>query len=143
MFNRLYPAESNHLLDIETLAGPDIHFFVARRERRGVGCGAHLASRPDYGEVKRIYVQPAARGLAARARDPARLEDEARAIGLTTAAARNRHPTAGSAGPLRRAGYRAGAAFGDYPAQRSLQRLHGKAAWSERPAFLAHGAANA
>jgi len=43
MFHHLYPAESNHLVDIETLASPDIHFFVARRNgeahwRRSTGC---------------------------------------------------------------------------------------------------------
>ena len=29
----LYPAESNHLLDIEALAAPDIRFFAARLDQ--------------------------------------------------------------------------------------------------------------
>jgi putative acetyltransferase len=63
MFHRLYPAESNHLVDIETLAKPDIHFFVARRDGEALGTGALWHRDPAYGEVKRIYVRPAARGL--------------------------------------------------------------------------------
>ena len=36
----LYPAESNHLLDLQSLAKPDIRFLVARRSGTVVGCGA-------------------------------------------------------------------------------------------------------
>ena len=45
MFHDLYPAESNHLVDIETLAKPDIHFFVVRQEGKAIGTGALVASR--------------------------------------------------------------------------------------------------
>ena len=58
----LYPAESNHLLDIETLRQPEMRFFAAHRGDEVVaigGCWLH----GDYAEVKRIYVAPAARGL--------------------------------------------------------------------------------
>ncbi len=61
MFESLYPAESNHLLDLETLAGPDIRFFVVREAGQALGCGA-LWLQQDYGEVKRVYVRPEARG---------------------------------------------------------------------------------
>jgi len=57
----LYPPESNHLLDIETLSGPGVGFFVARVVGRAVGCAA-LVHRDDYGEVKRMYVSPEMRG---------------------------------------------------------------------------------
>src|SRR5262245_63724446 len=63
MFHILYPAESNHLVDIETLASPDIHFVVARRNGEALGCGALWHRDPAYGEVKRVYVKPEARGL--------------------------------------------------------------------------------
>ncbi|MGE0240922.1 MAG: GNAT family N-acetyltransferase [Parvibaculaceae bacterium] len=82
MFHRLYPAESNHLVDIETLASPDIHFFVARRDGKALGCGALWHRDPAYGEVKRVYVRPEARGLKLSKLILTALEDNARAHGL-------------------------------------------------------------
>jgi putative acetyltransferase len=82
MFHRLYPAESNHLVDIETLASPDIHFFVARRDGEAIGCGALWHRDPAYGEIKRIYVRPEARGLKLSKLIMARLEEDAREHGL-------------------------------------------------------------
>lgn len=58
----LYPAESNHLMDIASLMQGDVLFLVARDvEGKAVGCAA-LVSRGGYGEVKRMYVDPARRG---------------------------------------------------------------------------------
>jgi putative acetyltransferase len=82
MFHTLYPAESNHLVDIETLASPDIHFFVARRNGEALGCGALWHRDPAYGEIKRIYVRPEARGLKLSKLILAALEDNAREHGL-------------------------------------------------------------
>ncbi|MGE3871760.1 MAG: GNAT family N-acetyltransferase [Parvibaculaceae bacterium] len=84
MFNRLYPAESNHLIDIETLAAPDIHFFVARRDGEALGCGALWHRDPAYGEIKRVYVRPEARGLKLSKLILAALEQNARAHGYKT-----------------------------------------------------------
>jgi putative acetyltransferase len=59
----LYPAESNHLLDIASLLAGDVLFLVARDvEGAAVGCAA-LVNRGGYGEVKRMYVDEARRGL--------------------------------------------------------------------------------
>ena len=79
----LYPAESNHLLDIETLAQPDIRFFVARREGEALGCVALRVDPAGYGEVKRLYVPPRARGLALGRRLLAAVEEQARRERLT------------------------------------------------------------
>ena len=58
----LYPAESNHLMDIASLVGGDVLFLVARDvEGRAVGCAA-LVNRGAYGEVKRMMVDEARRG---------------------------------------------------------------------------------
>ncbi|QDO97436.1 GNAT family N-acetyltransferase [Ferrovibrio terrae] len=57
----LYPAESNHLLDVSTLQQPGIAFFVARDDGELLGFGA-VADRGDYAEIKRMYLAPAARG---------------------------------------------------------------------------------
>ncbi len=58
----LYPPESNHLLDIESLCEPDIRFFVARIEDKIVGCAALRIDASGYGELKRLFVEPWARG---------------------------------------------------------------------------------
>ena len=69
----LYPAESNHFVDIATLDASDVLFAVARDDTgAAVGCGAvmlHAASATDasYGEVKRMFVpeEQRGRGIAA------------------------------------------------------------------------------
>jgi putative acetyltransferase len=59
----LYPAESNHLLDIASLMQGDVLFLVARDvDGAAVGCAA-LVNRQDYGEVKRMFVDERSRGL--------------------------------------------------------------------------------
>lgn len=58
----LYPAESNHLMDIASLLQDGVLFLVARDvEGRAVGCAA-LVRREGYGEVKRMFVDPGRRG---------------------------------------------------------------------------------
>ena len=78
----LYPGESNHLLDLESLVRPDIRFFVARRAGTVVGCGAMRLDPEGYGEVKRMFVHTTARGSQIGRRLLERIEDEARASGL-------------------------------------------------------------
>ena len=77
----LYPAESNHLVDIETLAASDVRFFAARAGDEPMGCGA-IMLKSDYAEVKRIYVSPRARGMGLARMLLERLEAEARGNGL-------------------------------------------------------------
>lgn len=77
----LYPAESNHFLDVDALAAPNVRFFVARLDGEAVGCGA-LRIDSGYGELKRMYVTPAARGHRIGRRLLDRIEAEARAAAL-------------------------------------------------------------
>ena len=58
----LYPAESNHLLDIGSLRRPEVRFLVARLDGRAVGCGAVVAAGGDGAEIKRMFVASTARG---------------------------------------------------------------------------------
>jgi putative acetyltransferase len=58
----LYPAESNHLLDIASLLQPGVTFIVARIDGRALGCAAVVDSGEGWAEVKRMFVSPAARG---------------------------------------------------------------------------------
>ena len=111
----LYPAESNHLLDIETLRQPQMRFFAAHRGPEVLaigGCWLH----DDYAEVKRIYVTPAARGLGLAKLIMQRIEDEAKACGRMIARLETGIHQPESLGLYRRLGYVDRGAFGDYPA---------------------------
>ena len=58
----LYPPESVYALDLASLMQPHVKFVVARNARGvAVGCAAIVLSK-EYGEIKRMYVQPAGRG---------------------------------------------------------------------------------
>ncbi len=58
----LYPAESNHLMDIASLLEGDVLFLVARdADGAAAGCAA-LVRREGYGEIKRMMVEEARRG---------------------------------------------------------------------------------
>ncbi len=78
----LYPAESNHLLDIGALTRPEVKFLVARLHGHAVGCGAVVQSA-DWAELKRMFVSPAARGRTIGRLLLMRLETIARATGVT------------------------------------------------------------
>jgi len=61
----LYPAESVYALDIRSLLQPNIRFAVARDSAgTAIGCCAVVLT-PEYGEIKRMYVRPGARGSGA------------------------------------------------------------------------------
>lgn len=59
----LYPAESNHLVDIATLEAPNVSFLVARNGGDVVGCCALVTAEDGTAEIKRMFVDPQARGL--------------------------------------------------------------------------------
>jgi putative acetyltransferase len=110
----LYPAESNHFLDVEALAAPGIRFFVARRDGRAVGCGALRIDAAGYGELKRMFVSPEARGLKLGRRILDRLEEEARREGLAWLRLETGIHQPEALGLYRSAGYAEREAFGEY-----------------------------
>ena len=114
MFESLYPAESNHLLDIDTLARPDIRFFVVRERGEALGCGA-LWIHDDYGEVKRVYVKPEARGRKLGYVILQRLEEEARALGIELLRLETGVKQPEALGLFKVWGFAECGAFGDYP----------------------------
>ncbi|MDJ0823921.1 MAG: GNAT family N-acetyltransferase [Rhodobacter sp.] len=82
LMQSLFPAEDNHYLEVSDLCAPDIRFFVARDDGKTIGCAA-LALREGYGELKSMFVDPSNRGSGAADALMHRLEQEARAQGLT------------------------------------------------------------
>lgn len=59
----LYPADSNHMVDISSLEKPEVSFFVARNGDRAIGCCALVEAGDGTAEIKRMFVDEAARGL--------------------------------------------------------------------------------
>lgn len=61
LMQSLFPAESCHYLSIDALCAPNIRFYLAHMDGVAMGCCA-LAEKQGYGEVKSMFVDPAARG---------------------------------------------------------------------------------
>ena len=77
----LYPPESVYALDLKSLMQPEVKFAVARDAAGAlVGCAAVVLSN-GYGEIKRMYVKPQARGLGAAKGLMAALEQATRIAG--------------------------------------------------------------
>lgn len=110
----LYPAESNHLLDIETLVQPQMRFYSAAVDGNILGCGG-IWLHEDYAEVKRVYVSPKARGLGLAKKIMARLEDESRAAGMMIARLETGIYQPAALGLYQALGYVDRGPFGDYP----------------------------
>lgn len=109
----LYPAESNHMLDLAALRGRDVMLLVTRIEGDAVGCGA-LVRRAGYAEIKRMWVEPAWRGGGIGGAILAELERLARLLGLATARLETGIRNPDAIALYRRAGYRPTGPFGDY-----------------------------
>ena len=73
-----YPSTSRHGYSIEKLLAEDVAFFVIRQDGAAAGCGGVKLFGTEYGEVKRMYVRPAYRGLGLAWLVLEHLEDYAR-----------------------------------------------------------------
>jgi putative acetyltransferase len=112
----IYPAESVYALDIASLCEPNVSFAVLRDAGGApVGCGA-LVMKPGYGEIKRVYVRPQARGRGLARRLMAALEPEAIAHGARTCMLETGPAQAEALVLYERLGYSCRGPFGDYPA---------------------------
>jgi putative acetyltransferase len=79
----LYPAESNHFLPLDALRAENVRFVVARNSADGsaLGTGA-IALYEGWAELKRMWVDPAARGRGLSKAILADLEARAKAAGV-------------------------------------------------------------
>jgi putative acetyltransferase len=109
----LYPAESNHMLDVETLLRPQMNFFGVSVDGAVKGCGGFWAHE-DYVEIKRVWIDPSARGLGLSRKLMAVLEDEARVMGFKFARLETGISQPEALGLYRALGYVDRAPFGDY-----------------------------
>jgi putative acetyltransferase len=118
----LYPPEANHILDVQALLAPEVTFLVARTEGRVVGCGAvrTMPGEPDtagepYGELKRMYVEPDARGLGIGGRLIDALEASLAERGVRLALLETGGDQREAVRLYERKGYARRGAFGGYP----------------------------
>ena len=99
----------------EELDNADTDFLVARVEGQAVGCVA-LVDVGSYGEIKRMFVDPAARGQGIAQALMAALETRARERGLTDIKLESGPPLVAALALYRSLGYAECGPFGGYEA---------------------------
>lgn len=115
LMQELYPAESNHLTSLDKLNSGANRFFVAKIGDQKLGCGAILVHKDQYAEVKRIYVDPSARGHGLAKAIINRLERESRLLGLHSMKLETGIYQPEAIALFERFGFQQCEAFGDYP----------------------------
>ncbi len=81
--NALYQPKDRHILTVEQLAEPGVRFCVAKVDGVALACGG-IVPRQGYYEVKRMWVEPSARGLGLARGILRSLEEEAVRLGCTS-----------------------------------------------------------
>jgi putative acetyltransferase len=79
----LYPKASRHGYSVDKLIVQGVAFFVVRHEGAAAGCGGIQLYGSEYGELKRMYVRPAHRGLGLAKQMLEHLAGHARSHGVT------------------------------------------------------------
>ena len=109
----LYPAESNHILDINTLRQPQMYFFGAFVDDVAQGCGGFWA-HDDYAEIKRLWVSPTARGMGLSHRLMGEIEAVAKRKGFSVGRLENGISQPEATALYEKRCYRYVERFGDY-----------------------------
>jgi putative acetyltransferase len=125
LMQSLFPPEDNHFLSVEALCLPEIAFYVA--EDGGCVLGTIALARKDgYGEVKSMFVDPAARGRGVARALLAHLERDARAAGLPLLRLETGHLLEAAIALYSAQGFVTCKAFGDYA-------VNGSSVFMEKP----------
>jgi putative acetyltransferase len=109
----LYPAESNHMLDVETLLQPEMNFYGVRVDGVARGCGGFWR-HDGYGEIKRLWIDHSARGLGLSRQLMMHIENEMRQQGLALARLETGISQPEALGLYRALGYVERGPFGGY-----------------------------
>lgn len=110
---KVYPPEEIFSLGPEELAAPNTQFLVARLGETAVGCIA-LVDMFRYGEIKRLFVSEAARGLGLGRALVLEAENAARDIGLRFLRLETGPKLEAAVAVYKSLGYRERDRFGDY-----------------------------
>jgi putative acetyltransferase len=118
----LYPPEANHILGVPALLAPEVRFLVARQGAQAVGTAAVRVRAGDadsggrrYGEIKRMYVDPAERGRRVGEQLLERLEQALRDDDVALAMLETGAEQHAAVRLYERSGYVQRAVFGGYP----------------------------
>ena len=128
----LYPPEANHILDVQGLLASEVSFFVARDGSQAVGTAA-FRRKPEvsdaegqaYGEIKRMYVDPAFRGRDIGVKLLDKIEAQLRGEGYKLALLETGSRQTQAVRLYERCGYARRGAFGGYP-DNGLSVFYGK-----------------
>jgi putative acetyltransferase len=115
LMNGLYPPESTHLTPPEELSAGANRFFAAKVDGKLMGCGGFRVVGRDYAEIKRIFVDPSARGLGLAKALLNRLESESRSLGVLEMKLETGIFQPEAISLFERCGYTQCPVFGDYP----------------------------
>jgi putative acetyltransferase len=111
---RLYPSESNHHLPLTALRGQNVLFHVARNlQGHALGTGA-VVSHGEWAEIKRVWVEPAARGQGLSKAILRTLESKARQLGILWLRLETGVSSHAALALYRNAGYTVCTPFADY-----------------------------
>lgn len=110
----LYPQESHHGVDIETLMQANVLFAVARDgQGAAIACGAIVLNEEE-GELKRMYTRPASRGQGLARAMLSLLETEARKRGCHRFVLETGYLQTEAIALYERCGYQSCGPFGSY-----------------------------
>jgi putative acetyltransferase len=109
----LYPEESRHGYSVDKLLQEAVAFFVTRHDGTPAGCGG-VQLYSEYGEIKRMYVRPAFRGLGLGSLMLGRLAEHVRERGVEILRLETGIYQYAAIGLYERFGFRRIAPFGNY-----------------------------
>jgi putative acetyltransferase len=109
-----YTASSRHAFSVDKLVREGVIFFVARSLDQLAGCGGVKLFAKDYGEVKRMFVRPAFRGLGLGVKILDCLAEHTRANGIGVLRLETGIYQTEAIGLYEKYGFKRRAPFGDY-----------------------------
>jgi putative acetyltransferase len=115
LMQELFPPEENFYLSIDDLVADEIHFYTGRIGDRIMGTGA-LRVYDTYGEIKSMFVDPAARGKGVADAILRQIEDQARILHLPMLKLETGKILHAAQKLYARHGFTPCGPFGDYPA---------------------------